>query len=78
MDRGYLAKEAERLLRDQVLIHAIEQVCAEATEALTTADADDKTNILRLQQRVQATQAILDRLQSFVDDVDAQNHSPSI
>lgn len=45
----HYAKEAERLLTDEVLTAAFNKVRSEALEALALADADQKTEILRLQ-----------------------------
>lgn len=66
MKAEHHAKEAERLRADDVLNHAFDAVKAEALEALVTADADDKTAILRLQQRVQAVDEIRDTLARYI------------
>jgi uncharacterized protein YfdQ (DUF2303 family) len=48
----HYAKEAERLLADDVLKHAFDTVRADALEALVTADVNDPIKVLRLQQTV--------------------------
>ncbi len=57
MTKEHLAKEASRLLSDDVLIGALASIREEALDALATADADDKTEILRQQAIV----AVVDR-----------------
>ena len=52
MDAGtaaYYAKEAERLLADEVLATAFERVRLEALEALALVEANDVHEVLRLQ-----------------------------
>lgn len=63
----HLAKEGERLAKDEVLLYALADMRKDALEALVTADADDKTQILRLQQRVAACDDILAKLNGFVE-----------
>jgi hypothetical protein len=45
----HFAKEAERLLTDEVLTTAFDRVRLEALEALAVADAGDTKEVLRLQ-----------------------------
>jgi len=45
----HFAKEAERLLSDEVLSSAFDRVRLEALEALAVADAGDTKEVLRLQ-----------------------------
>lgn len=56
----HFAKEAARLLADDVLTKAFDDVRRDALEALATADADNRTLILRLQ--AQAT--VIDEVRS--------------
>lgn len=49
---AHLAKEADRLTNDPTFEKALEDIRADALNALAAADADNKTNILRLQQKV--------------------------
>ena len=61
---SHLAKEAERLKTDPIFNKALDDILCEALAALGTADADDKTMILRLQQRaavVHEIRSVLDR-----------------
>jgi hypothetical protein len=62
----HYAKEAQRLLDDDTLKYALDTIKAEALDALALADADDKTLILRLQQKVQAVNDIRSELSSAV------------
>lgn len=52
MNPEHYAKEAERLLADEVLKHAFDTVRADALEALVSADVNDPIKVLRLQQTV--------------------------
>lgn len=64
MKSEYLAKEAERLKADPIFIRALDDIRAETLAELALANADDKTTILRLQQRVAVVneiRAVLDR-----------------
>lgn len=57
MSKDHLAKEAARLLADDVLIDALESVRVEALEVLATTDAANMQEILRQQAIV----AVVDR-----------------
>jgi hypothetical protein len=60
----HLAKEAARLRDDDLFNMALDAIRTEALEDLANANADDKTAILRLQQRavvVDEIRAMLDR-----------------
>lgn len=63
MRAEHLAKEAARLKADEVLIYAFDEMRREALEALATANADDKTMILRLQQSV----VVIDEIRTMLD-----------
>ena len=52
MTPDHLAKEAERLKSDPIFTKALDDIRAEALNELAAANADDKTMILRLQQKV--------------------------
>ena len=71
MDPNHYAKEAARLLADDVLNHALDKVSAEALAALAVANVDDKTSLLRLQERVGAVEDIRSELRSAVNRVKA-------
>lgn len=59
----HLAKEAARLKGDPIFDRALSDIRAEALNALASADADDKTMIVRLQQKV----AVIDEIRSVLD-----------
>jgi hypothetical protein len=69
MDRGkhlksdHLAQEASRLKNDEIFNKALADIRSDALNALATADADDKTMILRLQQKV----AVIDEIRNVLD-----------
>lgn len=65
-DPGTLASEATRLLDDEVLRWFFDRIRKDAMEALISADADDKTMILRLQQRCAAIDEIRDEMRMAV------------
>ena len=71
MNPDHYAKEAARLLADDVLNHALDKVSAEALAALAVANVDDKTSLLRLQERVGAVEDIRSELRSAVNRVKA-------
>jgi hypothetical protein len=71
LNSDHYAKEAARLLADDVLNHALDKVKADALDALATADVDDKTMMLRLQQRVEAINDIRSELRNAVNRVKA-------
>jgi len=59
----HLAKEADRLKNDPIFIKALADIRTEALEALVGASADDKTMILRLQQKA----AVIDEIHAVLD-----------
>lgn len=62
----HYANEARRLLEDVVLKKAFEEVRKGALEALAVADVDDKTKVLRLQQKVVAIENIRAELEAMI------------
>ena len=66
MEPDYYAKEAERLLRDDILNHALDAVRREALEDLSRADAGNTVSILRLQQKVAAIDDIRSELRAAI------------
>lgn len=66
MRADHLAKEAKRLKEDGVLLAALERMRQEAFSKLAEADADDKTAVLRLQQKIAVIEEIPDTLESFI------------
>lgn len=63
MTPEHLAKEAERLKADELFNKALDDIRADALDALAAADADDKTMIVRLQQKV----AVVDEIRAVLD-----------
>ena len=59
----HLAKEADRLKHDEIFIKALADIRSETLDALAVADADNKTMILRLQQKV----AVIDEIRTTLD-----------
>lgn len=66
MNAEHLAKEADRLQSDPIFNEALKEIRAEALDALAQADADDKTAILRLQQKVVVVDEIRSMLARFI------------
>lgn len=62
----HLAKEAERLQNDPIFNEALQAIRAEALDALAVADADNKTMILRLQQKAAVIDEIRTTLARFI------------
>lgn len=60
---SHLAQEAERLKNDEIFNKALADIRSDALNALATADADNYTAIVRLQQRV----AVIDEIRSVLD-----------
>jgi hypothetical protein len=69
MTKSDLAKEAERLLKDQYLSHALDAIRKDTCEALLTADAADTNQIIRLQARAAIVDEIRDQLGSYIQDM---------
>lgn len=61
-----LAAEATRLLSDEFLQYAAKELRSDALEALAIADADNKIELLRLQQRVAVIDEVLVNLSGYV------------
>lgn len=59
----HLAKEADRLKNDEIFNKALDEIRSDALEALVVSNADDKTMILRLQQKV----AVIDEIRNVLD-----------
>lgn len=69
MNKADLAKEAERLIKDQYLSYALDAIRKDTCEALLTADAADTNKIIRLQARAAIVDEIRDQLASYVQDM---------
>jgi len=72
MNRDHLAQEADRLKNDPIFIKALEDIRADAIAELVKANADDKSNIIRLQQVAVVTEEIRDVLDRYIMAADAQ------
>lgn len=59
---NHLAKEAERLQSDELLIKALADIRADALNALATVDANNYQNIVKLQQKV----AVVDEFRAMI------------
>ena len=66
MTEGYLAKEAARLLADEVLLAAFDRVRREALEALAICQAENTTQVLRLQAKVGVIEEVLSELHAMI------------
>lgn len=77
MNSEHLAKEADRLINDDLFNKALEDIRADALNALAQANAEDKTSILRLQQKVAVIDEIRTVLGRYIMAADAQENSGS-
>lgn len=77
MPNDHLAKEAERLKSDPLFINALAEIKMDALTALATADADNKTMILRLQQKVVVIDEIRNVLDRYIMAADVQENPGS-
>jgi len=73
----HLAKEADRLKNDEIFQQALDDIRSEALNALASADADDKTMILRLQQKVAVIDEIRNVLDRYIMAADVQDEAGS-
>lgn len=62
----HLAKEADRLLHDELFNKALDDIRADALNELVKANPDDKSNIIRLQQVAQVTEEIRTVLARYI------------
>jgi hypothetical protein len=68
----HLAKEAARLKADPIFNKALDDIRADALSALVTADADDKSKIIRLQQVAAVAEEIRTVLDRYIMAADVQ------
>lgn len=73
----HLAKEADRLSNDAIFNEALNDIRAETLDALALANADDKTMILRLQQKVAVIDEIRTVLARYIMRADVQENPGS-
>jgi hypothetical protein len=69
LNKADLAKEAERLLKDQYLEYALDAIRKDTCEALLTADAADTNQIIRLQARAAIVDEIRNQLETYIQDM---------
>lgn len=77
MNRDHIAKEAGRLKADPIFKRAMDDIQDEALVALAIANADDKTTILRLQQKVAVIHEIRTTLDRYIMAADVQEDAGS-
>jgi hypothetical protein len=77
MKSDHLAKEADRLRNDPIFINALAEIKLDALNALATANADDKTMILRLQQKAAVIDEIRTVLDRYIMAADVQENAGS-
>ena len=77
MTSDHLTKEADRLRKDPIFLKALSDIQAEALSALAVASADDKTLILRLQQKVAVIDEIRNCLDRYIIAADVQEDAGS-
>ena len=77
MSSDHLAKEAERLKLDPIFNKALDDIRSDALNSLVTADADNKTLIIRLQQVAAVTDEIRNVLDRYIMAADVQENPGS-
>lgn len=77
MTSEHLAKEADRLINDDIFNKALDDIRLDALNALALANADDKTSILRLQQKVAVIDEIRTVLGRYIMAADVQENPGS-
>jgi hypothetical protein len=77
MTSDHLAQEAARLKADPILNRALDDIRADALNELATANADDKTNIIRLQQVATVVNEIRNVLDRYIMAADVQEDAGS-
>lgn len=60
------AKEAQRLQTDETLLKALESMRQEALDGLVTVDPDNKSGVIRAQERVRAVDEFRSHLNRMV------------
>ncbi len=72
MQAEHLAKEADRLKHDPIFNKALDDIRADALNELVTANPDDKSTIIRLQQVAAVTEEIRNVLDRYIMAADVQ------
>ncbi len=73
----HLAAEANRLKNDPIFNKALADIRSEALDALVSADADNYTAIVRLQQKVLLIEEIRNVLDRYILAADVQEEPGS-
>ena len=68
----HLSKEADRLKNDPIFNKALDDIRSDALNALATADPDNKTSIIRLQQVAGVVEEIRNVLARYIMRADVQ------
>jgi len=71
----HLAKEAARLKSDPIFNKALDDIRADALNELVTANPDDKSNIIRLQQVAVVAEEIRNVLDRYIMAADVQENA---
>jgi hypothetical protein len=69
---SHLAKEAARLKEDPIFNKALDDIRADAMNSLVTADPDNKSNLIRLQQVAVVADEIRNVLDRYILAADVQ------
>jgi len=77
MNADHLAKEAARLKDDPVFMKALADIRGDALNELAAVNADDKTAVLRLQQKVAVTDEIRNVLDRYIVAATVQENAGS-
>lgn len=77
MSVDHLAKEAERLKADPIFNKALDDIRADAMKELVTANPDDRSNIIRLQQVAVVADEIRNVLDRYIMAADVQDDAGS-
>ena len=73
----HLAKEADRLKNDPIFNKALDDIRRDALESLMSANADDKSQIIRLQQVALVIDEIRNVLDRYIMAADVQEDTGS-
>jgi hypothetical protein len=76
MTSEHLAKEADRLLADDVLQHALDNMRQEALESLARADPADSIMITRLQAGVASVDEFRSELERYILAIPEEEERP--
>ena len=77
MNSDHLAKEAARLKADPIFNRALDDIRADAMKLLVTANPDDKSNVIRLQQVAVVADEIRNVLDRYIMAADVQEEPGS-